>query len=101
MCSPSLHTCTQLTLAWKRRLSPLLTHPMRCKVHAALHALVRTAAHSLWNGEGPELTDAFSQRVQVAFSWRPGVGLQPQRDMAYRMGGNARAVTAWAGQTVY
>ena len=78
MCPPSLHTCTQLTLALERRLSPLLTH-----VPYALHyTLERTATRSLWSGEEPELTVCVFQRVQVTFSYRPGAAwtTAPTRD---------------------
>jgi hypothetical protein len=55
------------------------------------------------SGGNPRLTVCVSQRTeqQVTSSWHPGAGLQPHRDVSCRVGGNVRAVTAWAGQTVY
>jgi hypothetical protein len=66
-----------------------------------LHAH-RSTRHLGWRDSGTDqeaCLDVLSSRLTS--SWPPGAGLQPQRDASYRMGGTARAVTAWAGQMVY
>jgi hypothetical protein len=71
------------------------TQPTPDPPYALPHTRVRTAAHSLWNGGGPELTVCISHRVQVTSSWCRELGYIPKRcSVPAANGGNARAVTA-------
>ena len=97
--------CLGISIHENADSAPRLTHSSYPLSYTGTYVFtcVRTAAHGLWRGGSPGLTVCSLDVCRCMTSlWRRELAYTPTRYASCRViGGTARAVTAWVGQTVY